>query len=159
MTFSIHPEQLQQKLIQVLGSQVSEVSVALNEVTVKVSSINYLSVMQALRDSPVCRFEQLIDLCGMDYSTYADVGTVGPRFGVVVHLLSVSLNQRVRVMAYGIQPTGTSAKRLTCMALCLRGTKICVASLPIMVSLVILSGKISQSLAMSKCVMTLSARA
>jgi NADH-quinone oxidoreductase subunit C len=98
MTFSIHPEQLQQNLIQVLGSQVSEVSVALNEVTVKVSSINYLSIMQTLRDSPVCKFEQLIDLCGMDYSTYADVGTVGPRFGVVVHLLSVSLNQRVRVM-------------------------------------------------------------
>jgi len=98
MTFSIHPEQLQQNLIQVLGAQVSEVSVALNEVTVKVPSIHYLSVMQTLRDSPVCNFEQLIDLCGMDYSTYADVGTEGPRFGVVVHLLSVSLNQRVRVM-------------------------------------------------------------
>jgi len=98
MTFSIHPELLQQNLIQVLGAQVSEVSVALNEVTVKVPSIHYLSVMQTLRDSPVCSFEQLIDLCGMDYSTYADVGTEGPRFGVVVHLLSVSLNQRVRVM-------------------------------------------------------------
>ncbi len=98
MTFSIHPELLQQNLIQVLGAQVSEVSVALNEVTVKVPSIHYLSVMQTLRDSPVCNFEQLIDLCGMDYSTYADVGTEGPRFGVVVHLLSVSLNQRVRVM-------------------------------------------------------------
>ncbi len=98
MIFSIHPEQLQQNLIQVLGSQVSEVSVALNEVTVKVPAIHYLSVMQTLRDSPVCNFEQLIDLCGMDYSTYADVGTDGPRFGVVVHLLSVSLNQRVRVM-------------------------------------------------------------
>lgn len=98
MTFSIHPEQLQQNLIQVLGAQFSEVSVALNEVTVKVPSIHYLSVMQTLRDSPVCNFEQLIDLCGMDYSTYADVGTEGPRFGVVVHLLSVSLNQRVRVM-------------------------------------------------------------
>ena len=98
MIFSIHHEQLQQNLIQVLGSQVSEVSVALNEVTVKVPAIHYLSVMQTLRDSPVCNFEQLIDLCGMDYSTYADVGTDGPRFGVVVHLLSVSLNQRVRVM-------------------------------------------------------------
>ena len=98
MTFSIHPEQLQQNLIQILGSQVSEVSVALNEVTVKVSSLNYLSVLQTLRDSPVCSFEQLIDLCCMDYSTSAEVGTEGPRFGVVVHLLSVSLNQRVRVM-------------------------------------------------------------
>ena len=98
MIFSIHPEQLQQNLIQVLGSQVAEVSVALNEVTVKVPAIHYLSVMQTLRDSPVCSFEQLTDLCGMDYSTYADVDTEGPRFGIVVHLLSVSLNQRVRVM-------------------------------------------------------------
>jgi len=57
MTFSIHPEQLQQNLIQILGSQVSEISVALNEVTVKVSYLNYLSVMQTLRDSPVCSFE------------------------------------------------------------------------------------------------------
>jgi len=98
MTFSIHPEQLQQNLIQALGDQVTEVTVALGEVTVKVSASNYVSVMQTLRDAPVCKFEQLLDLCGMDYSTYGEVGTEGPRFGIVVHLLSVSLNQRVRVM-------------------------------------------------------------
>jgi len=98
MTFSIHPEQLRQNLAEVLGTQVTEVSLVLDEVTVKVSSANYLHVMQTLRDHAVCKFEQLIDLCGMDYSTYGDVGTEGPRFGVVVHLLSVSLNQRVRVM-------------------------------------------------------------
>ena len=98
MTFSIHPEQLRQNLAEVLGTQVTEVSLVLDEVTVKVSATNYLHVMQTLRDHAVCKFEQLIDLCGMDYSTYGDVGTEGPRFGVVVHLLSVSLNQRVRVM-------------------------------------------------------------
>ena len=98
MTFSIHPEQLRQNLAEVLGAEVTEVSLVLDEVTVKVSSANYLHVMQTLRDHAVCKFEQLIDLCGMDYSTYGDVGTEGPRFGVVVHLLSVSLNQRVRVM-------------------------------------------------------------
>jgi NADH-quinone oxidoreductase subunit C len=97
MTFSIHPEQLRQNLAEVLGTQVTEVSLVLDEVTVKVSAVNYLHVMQTLRDHAVCKFEQLIDLCGMDYSTYGDVGTEGPRFGVVVHLLSVSLNQRVRV--------------------------------------------------------------
>ena len=101
MTFSIHPEQLKQNLIQVLGDQVTEVSVALGEVTVKATAANYVSVMQTLRDSPVCKFEQLLDLCGMDYSTYGEVGTEGPRFGIVVHLLSVSLNQRVRVMVLG----------------------------------------------------------
>jgi NADH-quinone oxidoreductase subunit C len=98
MTFSIHPEQLRQNLAEVLGAEVTEVSLVLDEVTVKVSAANYLHVMQTLRDHAVCKFEQLIDLCGMDYSTYGDVGTEGPRFGVVVHLLSVSLNQRVRVM-------------------------------------------------------------
>ena len=98
MTFSIHPEQLQQNLVQVLSTQVSSIDVALGEVTISVSAANYVGVMQTLRDAPACKFEQLIDLCGLDYSTYRDVGAEGPRFGVVVHLLSVSLNQRVRVM-------------------------------------------------------------
>jgi NADH-quinone oxidoreductase subunit C len=98
MTFSIHPEQLQQNLTQVLGDQVTQVALALGEVTVHVNAANYLAVMQALRDAPLCKFDQLMDLCGMDYSTYREVGDEGPRFGVVVHLLSVALNQRVRVM-------------------------------------------------------------
>ena len=98
MTFSIHPEQLLQNLTQTLGDQVTDVDLALGEVTVYVSAANYLAVMQTLRDAPACKFEQLMDLCGMDYSTYREVGDEGPRFGVVVHLLSVSLNQRVRVM-------------------------------------------------------------
>jgi NADH-quinone oxidoreductase subunit C len=98
MTFSIHPEQLQQNLTQVLGAQVTQVALALGEVTVHVNAANYLAVMQILRDAPLCKFDQLMDLCGMDYSTYREVGDEGPRFGVVVHLLSVALNQRVRVM-------------------------------------------------------------
>jgi NADH-quinone oxidoreductase subunit C len=98
MTFSIHPLQLQQNLVQILGDQVTDILVALDEVTVKVPAAHYVHVMQTLRDHAECQFEQLIDLCGVDYSTYGDVGTEGPRFGVVVHLLSISLNQRVRVM-------------------------------------------------------------
>jgi NADH-quinone oxidoreductase subunit C len=98
MTFSIHPEQLQQNLTQVLGDQVTQVALALGEVTVHVNAAHYLAVMQTLRDAPLCQFDQLMDLCGMDYSTYREVGDEGPRFGVVVHLLSVALNQRVRVM-------------------------------------------------------------
>ena len=49
---------------------------------------------------PQCRFEQLIDLCGVDYLTYREVGTDGLRFAVVSHLLSVSLNQRLRVKVF-----------------------------------------------------------
>lgn len=95
--FAIRPEDLQNTLAAALGDRVSSITVALGEVTVHVSAANYHAVMQTLRDAAACKFEQLIDLCGVDYSTYRDVGTDGPRFGVTVHLLSVSLNQRVRV--------------------------------------------------------------
>ncbi len=95
--YAIRPEDLQTTLAAALGDRVSSITIALGEVTVHVPAANYLSVMQTLRDAAGCQFEQLIDLCGVDYSTYREIGTEGPRFGVTVHLLSVSLNQRVRV--------------------------------------------------------------
>ena len=95
---ALHPEQIKRNLAAALGDKATDVSVALGEVTVTVRASNYVAAMQILRDTPDCKFEQLLDLCGMDYSTYRDVGRDGPRYGVVSHLLSVSLNQRVRVM-------------------------------------------------------------
>ena len=95
--YAIRPEDLQATLAAALGERASRITIALGEVTVQVSAAHYHSVMQTLQSAPGCQFEQLIDLCGVDYATYRDVGTDGPRFGVVVHLLSVSLNQRVRV--------------------------------------------------------------
>ena len=95
--FAIRPEELQDTLAAALGDRVSSITIALSEVTVNVTAAQYRSVMQTLQSAAGCQFEQLIDLCGVDYSTYRDVGTDGPRFGVTVHLLSVSLNQRVRV--------------------------------------------------------------
>jgi NADH-quinone oxidoreductase subunit C len=50
-----------------------------------------------LRDEPTLGFEQLIDLCGMDYSTWGETGRDGPRFAVVVHLLSITHNWRLRL--------------------------------------------------------------
>jgi NADH-quinone oxidoreductase subunit C len=97
---AIAPEVLRDTLSQVLGERVVSVQVARGEVTVTVSAVRYLDVMQTLRDAAGLRFEQLIDLCGMDYSTYGDGRWEGQRFAVVVHLLSVSLNQRVRVRVY-----------------------------------------------------------
>jgi len=96
--FALHPEQIKLNLAAALGDKAQDISVALGEVTVVTRAEDYLSTMQILRDAPTCQFEQLVDLCGMDYSTYRDVGQDGPRFGVVSHLLSVSLNQRVRVV-------------------------------------------------------------
>jgi NADH-quinone oxidoreductase subunit C len=95
--FAIRPEDLQDTLAAALGDRVSRITIALGEVTVHVAADQYVSVMQSLRDAAGCQFEQLIDLAGVDYVSYGDVGTDGPRFGVTVHLLSVSLNQRVRV--------------------------------------------------------------
>jgi len=90
-------ENLVTALQQVLGERIKSLHTNLGEVSLVVSASDYLSVMQALRDHEATRFEQLIDLCGVDYSHYGDGAWEGPRFGVVAHLLSVSLNQRVRV--------------------------------------------------------------
>lgn len=95
--FAIQPEELRGLLAAALGDQVRSVAVTLREVTVEVNAANYLDVMRTLRDAPGCQFEQLIDLCGVDYSAYQETGRDGARFAVVCHLLSVSLNQRVRV--------------------------------------------------------------
>ena len=97
---AIRPEKLKDAIAAVLGAKVRQIMVALEEVTVVVAAADYRDAMQLLRDSETCRFEQLIDLCGVDYSSYADKVHEGARYGVVSHLLSVSLNQRVRVKVF-----------------------------------------------------------
>ncbi len=97
---AIHPETLRNTIAGVLGAQAERVELALGEVTATVSPAHYHEVMSTLRDAAGCQFEQLIDLCGVDYSTYGGGTWEGPRFAVVVHLLSVSLNQRLRVRVF-----------------------------------------------------------
>ncbi|HNJ45860.1 MAG TPA: NADH-quinone oxidoreductase subunit C [Ottowia sp.] len=97
---AIAPEVLKYTVASALGELVQHIDVARGEVTVSVSAGEYHQVMRLLRDAAGCRFEQLIDLCGVDYSTYGDGRWEGPRFAVVVHLLSVSLNQRLRVRVF-----------------------------------------------------------
>ena len=96
----VAPETLQASLSELLAGRVRSVELVRGELTVTVDAAAYLAVMKTLRDAPVARFEQLVDLCGMDYSTYGDGRWEGPRFAAVSHLLSVSLNQRVRVRAF-----------------------------------------------------------
>ena len=98
--YAIRPEVLRDTIAAALGDKASEVRVTLDEVTVVVPAAHYLQAMQVLRDAPDCRFEQLMDLCGVDYSTYGDREQEGLRYCVVSHLLSVSLNQRVRVKVF-----------------------------------------------------------
>ena len=97
---AVSPQALAQTVSELLGERARSVRVALGEVNVEVSAGNYHAVALALRDAPGCRFEQLIDLCGLDMSSYADGRHEGPRFAVVSHLLSVSLNQRVRLKVF-----------------------------------------------------------
>lgn len=99
-TVAIPTETLRQTLADLLGAQARSVELVRDEVTVTVGAADYLAVMQTLRDAPGARFEQLIDLCGVDYSSYGDGRWEGLRFAAVSHLLSVSLNQRVRVRVF-----------------------------------------------------------
>jgi NADH-quinone oxidoreductase subunit C len=76
------------------------ITFALGELTITCKAKDYLDVCTKLRDHAEMRFEQLIDLCGVDYSDYKDGTWDGARYAVVLHLLSVSHNQRVRLKVF-----------------------------------------------------------
>lgn len=95
-------EALSKTLQTHFGDRVKSLTVALGEVTIEVDAADYLSVMLSLRDEPALSFEELIDLCGVDYSTYGNVPRRGRRFAAVVHLMSVSKNCRLRVRAFAL---------------------------------------------------------
>lgn len=95
-----HLEVLQQAVETALGSRLKALAVARGEITITVAAVDYLEAARALRDNPALRFEQLIDLCGVDYSEYRDQPWDGPRFCVVSHLLSVSQNWRLRLKVF-----------------------------------------------------------
>ena len=97
---SARTELLAEKVRALLGDRVTGVVDALGEVTVTVKAANVVESMLMLRDDPELRFEQVIDICGMDYKTYGDGRWEGPRFAAVYHLLSVSRNNRLRVRVF-----------------------------------------------------------
>jgi len=98
--YSVRPEATRDSVSAALGDKVKSIGIALGEVTVVVDAVDYVAAAVALRDSPQCSFEQLVDLCGVDYSEYRDGAHQGSRYCVVSHLLSVSLNQRVRLKVF-----------------------------------------------------------
>jgi NADH-quinone oxidoreductase subunit C len=98
--YSVRPETIQAAVQAALGDKAKRISVALDEVQVVVSAADYRAAALALRDAPGCKFEQLLDLCGVDYSEYNAGAYEGPRYAVVSHLLSVSLNQRLRLKVF-----------------------------------------------------------
>ena len=98
----------------VLGDRIQFLGRALGELTLEVSHQDYLSVAQLLRDNASLRFDTCIDLCGVDYSTYRDGNYQGLRYAVVLHLLSVEKNWRLRLRVFAsdddfpILPSATS---------------------------------------------------
>jgi NADH-quinone oxidoreductase subunit C len=91
---------LQAALTEALGDSLKSLVRERGEITITVPAAQYLATMQTLRDHPALKFEQLIDLCGLDYSDYKNQPWDGLRYAVVSHLLSVSLNHRVRVRVF-----------------------------------------------------------
>ena len=93
-------EILAARVNDLLGERVVGVVDALGEVTVTLKAEGMVESMLALRDNPELMFEQVIDVCGLDYKTYGDGRWGGARYAVVYHLLSVSKNRRLRVRVF-----------------------------------------------------------
>jgi NADH-quinone oxidoreductase subunit C len=100
---ALSSNRLKTLLIQAIGSDYeSRIRVALDEVTLEIPANQYLDVMRILREHTDLKFEQLIDLCGLDYQDYGHGAWELNRFAVVVHLLSVTHNSRLRVRVFCI---------------------------------------------------------
>ena len=93
-------ETLQAALQEALGAKISHMKADLGRVTIECRAADYLEVMKTLRDHPKLQFEQLIDLCGMDYSEYREQAWEGFRFAAVLQMLSVALNHRLCIKVF-----------------------------------------------------------
>jgi NADH-quinone oxidoreductase subunit C len=87
----------------VLGDKLVSAISAHAEVTIEARPGHLLAAAAELRDSPELKFEQLVDLCGVDYSAYGDGVRNGQRFAVVYHLLSVTHNWRLRLRVFAAE--------------------------------------------------------
>ncbi len=97
---SISDEKLVARLNDHLGDLLDHCVVAVGEVTIEVSVDQIKDVCLKLRDEANLGFDQLIDVCGVDYLEYGEGRWKGARFAVVYHLLSVCNNVRLRVRVF-----------------------------------------------------------
>lgn len=93
-------ETLKANLEAAFGGLLLSTTEAIGELTIVVKASDYINVATRLRDDRSLGLEQLVDLCGVDYQTYADGGYDGPRFAAVLHLLSVQNNWRLRLRVF-----------------------------------------------------------
>ncbi len=96
-------ETLKENIEKVFGDQVTKLTLALNELTIECSVKDLVKVVKKLRDHKALKFEQLIDLCGVDYQDYSEGAWEGLRFATVYHLLSVTLNHRIRLKVFATE--------------------------------------------------------
>ena len=91
---------LAENLKSVLGERIAGLDESRGELTLMVNAADLLWAAEQLRDHPQLRFEQLVDLCGVDYLDFGNCTRDGARYAVVYHLLSVSRNQRLRLRVF-----------------------------------------------------------
>jgi NADH-quinone oxidoreductase subunit C len=84
-------EDLKDHILDQLGDAINSVDIAYGELTLNARRAEILTVLTFLRDDPICKFTQLIDIAGVDYPTRAR------RFDVVYHMLSMAQNTRIRI--------------------------------------------------------------
>jgi NADH-quinone oxidoreductase subunit C len=103
---SVKLQRLCKNLTEIFGTRVHSLTLVGGEVTLEVSAADYFDVAKTLRDHPELRFEQLMDICGVDYVTYGRTDLVdfsagrSPRYAAVSHLLSVTHNWRLRLRVF-----------------------------------------------------------
>jgi NADH-quinone oxidoreductase subunit C len=101
---SLSLSNLQKILSEVLGDKIKSMNLSLGELTLTVDAGHYFEVCKTLKDHPSTLFEQLVDLCAVDYSSYKDGAesqfSDSPRFAVVCHLLSIAHNFRLRLRVF-----------------------------------------------------------
>jgi len=93
-------DRLQAALESALGEDLLALKRERDEIGITVAAGRYLDVARLLRDGAALRFEQLVDLCGIDYSDYKNQPWEGPRYAVVSHLLSLAHNCRLRLKVF-----------------------------------------------------------
>ena len=117
---------LQSELARVFGAEIISLEQRLGELTLVAKAADMIGVFTRLRDDANLRFEELIDVCGVDYSAYgsepcedgryvADIAHAGPRFAAVYHLLSITRNLRLRVRVFAeddVMPILSSAVQI-----------------------------------------------
>ncbi|MDR2208263.1 MAG: NADH-quinone oxidoreductase subunit C [Azoarcus sp.] len=94
-------ERLSQILRIVLGGRLRSLTKDRGEIMIEVGAEDYLAAARTLRDHAELRFEQLMDICGVDYSAYGNVACEpGRRFASVLHMLSIEHNWRLRLKVF-----------------------------------------------------------